>query len=94
MVPCYQGYAPGVLRHGLKPKLMNSLRFIRLDLVLALPAWAAGPAGREQWGPAEQRMGDKEQHQAVAGGSEADRRRKGKVVAGRDGSMRRRRKCR
>lgn len=52
--------APGVLRRGLKPKLINSLRFIRLEPVLALPAWAAGPAGREQWGPAEQRVGDKE----------------------------------
>lgn len=43
---------PGVLRHGLKPKLINSFRIIRLGPVLALPAWAAGPG--------EQRMRDKE----------------------------------
>lgn len=31
-------------------KLINCFRIFRLGSVLALPAWAAGPGGREQQG--------------------------------------------
>jgi len=38
--------APVVLRHAMKPRLINSFRLIRIDPVLPLPNWAAGGRGR------------------------------------------------